>query len=197
MQWTQEDAQALIERGQAPLVFNEVKPTIDWIIGTERRTRVDYKILPREKDDEALAEIKTKLMKCESIWLVCSCPFTSHRLRLRPHRLNQAFHITYGKNLSANHVTGLVVALSLHGRVMVWPQGAVVANVVVSLHGFEHIGLALVMESFFKQRHTAPDVAEMGKETGGVTICAMPVMTMARWFKNPTFLGPKPSVLRV
>ena len=41
MQWTQEDAQALIERGQAPLVFNEVKPTIDWIIGTERRTRVD------------------------------------------------------------------------------------------------------------------------------------------------------------
>ncbi len=37
MQWTQEDAQALIERGQAPLVFNEVKPTIDWIIGTERR----------------------------------------------------------------------------------------------------------------------------------------------------------------
>jgi hypothetical protein len=63
MQWTQEDAQALIERGQEPLVFNEVKPTIDWIIGTERRTRVDYKILPREKDDEALAEIKTKLMK--------------------------------------------------------------------------------------------------------------------------------------
>ncbi len=44
-------------------MFNEVKPTIDWIIGTERRTRVDYKILPREKDDEALAEIKTKLMK--------------------------------------------------------------------------------------------------------------------------------------
>ena len=38
-------------------MFNEVKPTIDWIIGTERRTRVDYKILPREKDDEALAEI--------------------------------------------------------------------------------------------------------------------------------------------
>ncbi len=25
----------------------------------------------------------------------------------------------------------------------------------------------------------------------------MPVMTMARWFKNPALLGPKPSVLRV
>ncbi len=24
----------------------------------------------------------------------------------------------------------------------------------------------------------------------------MPVMTMARWFKNPVLLGPKPSVLR-
>ena len=36
-----------------------------------------------------------------------------------------------------------------------------------------------------------------GKETGGVTICAMPVMTMARWIKNPVLLGPKPSVLRV
>jgi hypothetical protein len=63
MQWTQEDAAALVERGQAPLVFNEIKPTIDWIIGTERRTRVDFKILPREKDDVAMAEIKTKLMK--------------------------------------------------------------------------------------------------------------------------------------
>ena len=25
----------------------------------------------------------------------------------------------------------------------------------------------------------------------------MPVMTMARWIKNPVLLGPKPSVLRV
>ena len=63
MQWSEEDAAALIERGQAPLVFNEVKPTIDWIIGTERRTRVDYKILPREKEDTKPAEIKTKLLK--------------------------------------------------------------------------------------------------------------------------------------
>jgi hypothetical protein len=63
MQWTQDDAAALIERGQAPLVFNEIKPTIDWIIGTERRTRVDFKILPRDKDDVGMAEIKTKLMK--------------------------------------------------------------------------------------------------------------------------------------
>ena len=38
------------------MVFNEVKPTLDWIIGTARRTRVDYKILPREKDDEVISD---------------------------------------------------------------------------------------------------------------------------------------------
>ena len=40
-------------------MFNEVKLTIDWIIGTERRTRVDYKILPREKGDEALSDTRS------------------------------------------------------------------------------------------------------------------------------------------
>jgi hypothetical protein len=65
MQWTEEDAQALIDRGQAPLVYNEIKPTIDWIIGTERQTRIDHKILPRRKDPESTkdAEIKTMLLK--------------------------------------------------------------------------------------------------------------------------------------
>lgn len=65
MQWTEEDAQVLMDRNQAPLVFNEIKPTIDWMIGTERRTRIDYKILPRKKDKEAAndAEVKSMLLK--------------------------------------------------------------------------------------------------------------------------------------
>ena len=63
LQWTEEDANVLINRGQAPLVFNEVKPTIDWLIGTERRTRMDYKVLPRRKDGLEDAETKSKLMK--------------------------------------------------------------------------------------------------------------------------------------
>jgi len=64
-QWSEEDAQVLIARGQAPLVFNEVKSTVDWMIGTERRTRIDYKILPRQKDAEAAedAENKSQLLK--------------------------------------------------------------------------------------------------------------------------------------
>ena len=63
MQWDPEDAQALRDRGQMALVFNEVAPMVDWIIGTERRTRVDWKIFPRTEDDVKGADVKTKLMK--------------------------------------------------------------------------------------------------------------------------------------
>lgn len=63
LQWRPEDAQVLIERGQAPLVFNEGRQTIDWIAGTEKRMRTDYKVFPREPDDTQGAELKTKLVK--------------------------------------------------------------------------------------------------------------------------------------
>lgn len=63
LQWRPEDAQELMNRGQAPLVFNEGRQSIDWICGTEKRMRKDYKILPREPDDEEGADIKTKLVK--------------------------------------------------------------------------------------------------------------------------------------
>lgn len=63
LQWSDEDAEVLMNRGQAPLVFNEVKPTIDWIIGTERRTRIDFKVLGREKADNDSAQAKTQLLK--------------------------------------------------------------------------------------------------------------------------------------
>lgn len=63
MQWRPEDARELMDRGQAPVVFNEGRQTIEWICGTEKRLRKDYKVLPRERDDEAMAEVKTKLIK--------------------------------------------------------------------------------------------------------------------------------------
>lgn len=62
-QWDEEDASILESRGQAPLVFNEVAPMADWIIGTERRNRVDWKVLPRTEDDVEAADIKTKVLK--------------------------------------------------------------------------------------------------------------------------------------
>lgn len=63
IQWSDEDIAALLARGQMPLVYNQIKPTINWLIGTERRTRIDGKVLPREESDEEGAEVKTKLLK--------------------------------------------------------------------------------------------------------------------------------------
>jgi hypothetical protein len=62
-QWDAEDKAILEDRGQVPLVYNEVAPMIDWLIGTERRMRVDWNVLPREKDDVEGATTKKKVLK--------------------------------------------------------------------------------------------------------------------------------------
>lgn len=65
LQWSEEEAQELLNRGQAPLVFNEIKPTVEWMLGTERRTRIDFKVLSRKKSKpgDTVAESKTGLLK--------------------------------------------------------------------------------------------------------------------------------------
>ncbi|HEJ7283123.1 TPA: hypothetical protein SMF87_004575 [Serratia marcescens] len=63
IQWTAEDASALKERGQMPLVYNVISSSVNWVIGTEKRGRTDFRILPRRKDGSKPAERKTKLLK--------------------------------------------------------------------------------------------------------------------------------------
>lgn len=63
LQWSPEDQAEVTRRGQMPLVFNEVAPMVDWLIGTERRTRIDWKVLPRAEDDVDSADAKTKVLK--------------------------------------------------------------------------------------------------------------------------------------
>ena len=63
LQWKDGDAEELRERGQAPLVFNQIQQHIRWILGTERRTRVEFKVHGRGKEDAKPAQTKTKLMK--------------------------------------------------------------------------------------------------------------------------------------
>ena len=63
IQWSEEEAAALKDRGQAPIVYNVLAQTINWVIGSEKRGRTDYKILPRGKEDAKPAELKTKLLK--------------------------------------------------------------------------------------------------------------------------------------
>ena len=62
-QWDDDDSATLKARGQKALVFNQIKPACDWVLGTEKRTRIDYKILPRKKEHGPSAEVKTKGMK--------------------------------------------------------------------------------------------------------------------------------------
>ena len=62
-QWDEADKKILSDRNQAPLVFNVISTTINWLIGTERRGRTDFKVLPRRKDGGRAAELKTQLLK--------------------------------------------------------------------------------------------------------------------------------------
>jgi hypothetical protein len=65
MQWQADEANELKARGQNPVVYNETKPMIDWLIGVERRTRTDFKVYSRDGSPEGDedAKNKTKLLK--------------------------------------------------------------------------------------------------------------------------------------
>lgn len=62
-QFTDEEKQVYAERNQTPRTYNEIKPAVDWIIGSERRARSDWNVLPRTQDDVEPAQLKTKLIK--------------------------------------------------------------------------------------------------------------------------------------
>lgn len=63
LQWSDEDRLVLQQRGQAALVFNKIMPTVNWVCGTEKKTRIDYRVVPRGPEDTEPAEAKTKLLK--------------------------------------------------------------------------------------------------------------------------------------
>ena len=63
LQWSDADKAALEERGQAPLVFNLIALNHRWLTGTEKRTRIDYKVAGRKKEGSKDAETKTQLLK--------------------------------------------------------------------------------------------------------------------------------------
>lgn len=63
IQWAADDKAELEERGQPANTYNECKPMVQWILGTEKRSRSDWKIVPRSEDDVKPAAAKTKLFK--------------------------------------------------------------------------------------------------------------------------------------
>jgi len=62
-QWNDAEKAELKERGQEPIVWNCIATAIDWVLGSEKRGRTDFKILPRTEEDSKPAERKTKVMK--------------------------------------------------------------------------------------------------------------------------------------
>lgn len=76
-QWDEDDAEVLRDRGQKPLVFNVISTTIDWITGSEKRARTDFKVLPRKKEGGKAAELKTDAMKYHAD----ACKLEFHRSR--------------------------------------------------------------------------------------------------------------------
>lgn len=63
IQWNEQDRLVLAARHQAPLTYNKIKMAVDWVIGTERRTRIDGVVHPREESDVKIAGVKSELMK--------------------------------------------------------------------------------------------------------------------------------------
>lgn len=63
IQWDSSEEQAIREFGMVPMVANVVATTINWVLGSEKRMRTDYKILPRRKAEGAQAQRKTDYMK--------------------------------------------------------------------------------------------------------------------------------------
>lgn len=63
IQYTEEEIAELKERGQAPICYNVIQQSVNWVTGSEKRGRSDFKVLPRGKEDAKAAEGKTKFLK--------------------------------------------------------------------------------------------------------------------------------------
>lgn len=63
IQWSEDDAAILRERGQVPLVYNVLSSSVNWVLGTEKNSRTDFRILPRRKNEGKPAERKSQLLK--------------------------------------------------------------------------------------------------------------------------------------
>lgn len=63
IQWTPEEIAVLEERGQVPLVFNLIQTTINWVLGSQRRAAIDYKVLPRRPEGLKPAQRKDELLR--------------------------------------------------------------------------------------------------------------------------------------
>ena len=62
-QWSSGDLQELESRGVKGITVNKIKPMIKLLIGIERQSKTDYKVLPEGDEDSITAEIVNRLVK--------------------------------------------------------------------------------------------------------------------------------------
>src|SRR3990167_2790505 len=62
-QWTEDDADEVECRGQVPLVINEIKPTIDTLLGLQSVQPMDWLPRPKHESDEGITDSATAAMK--------------------------------------------------------------------------------------------------------------------------------------
>jgi hypothetical protein len=63
IQLTDEEIQVLLDRNQPIQIYNITKHMLNWILGTERKARIDFRALPRKKTGARSAKAKTKVIK--------------------------------------------------------------------------------------------------------------------------------------
>jgi hypothetical protein len=63
IQFTEEELEILADRGQSPMVFNMIHTSVNWVLGSQRRSTMDYRILSRNERGVKSAERKTQLLK--------------------------------------------------------------------------------------------------------------------------------------
>jgi len=63
VQWTPDEIKVLTARNQAPIVDNQIKDKIEYLLGLERRSRTDPKAFPRNPSDEQAAEAATDALR--------------------------------------------------------------------------------------------------------------------------------------
>lgn len=62
-QWTEEQRAAIEQQDRKPYVFNEILDKVEHLKGTQMQTRLDVKILPRERADAPAADILNFIIK--------------------------------------------------------------------------------------------------------------------------------------
>lgn len=62
-QWSEDEKAELHGRGQAAICWNVIQQTCNWVMGSEKRGRTDFRVLPRTKEDAKPAERKSALLK--------------------------------------------------------------------------------------------------------------------------------------